>query len=58
MEGTRFHSLTSEVPELLAKAGPKASPDLREENPPAEGSSSDLAVPGREEAGGPLCCLS
>lgn len=42
-----FHSLTLEVPELLAKAGPKASLDSREENQPVEGSSS-LPVQGGE----------
>ena len=43
-----FPHLTLEVPELLAKAGPQASPDSREEGQPAEGSSS---LPCREGGG-------
>lgn len=43
-----FHHLTLEVPELLAKAGPQASSDSREEGQPAEGSSS---LPRREGGG-------
>lgn len=43
-----FHHLTLEVLELLAKAGPQASPDSREEGQPAEGSSS---LPCREGGG-------